>query len=50
MLASMYQVWFRHEAPLIWIEWKVEPSYCQLVKEEVDGKPWFHDIKFYLQN
>ncbi|XP_070009925.1 uncharacterized protein [Nicotiana sylvestris] len=25
-----------------------EPAYCAHVEEEVDGKPWFHDIKEYL--
>ncbi|XP_050878259.1 uncharacterized protein LOC127082076, partial [Lathyrus oleraceus] len=50
MLASMYQVRFHNEAPLIQIERKVEPAYCQLVEEEADGKPWFHDIKCFLQN
>ena len=50
MLASMYQVRFHNEAPLIQIERKVEPAYCQSVEEEADGKPWFHDIKCFLQN
>ncbi|XP_070029077.1 uncharacterized protein [Nicotiana sylvestris] len=25
-----------------------QPAYCAHVDEEVDGKPWFHDIKEYL--
>ncbi|XP_070014664.1 uncharacterized protein [Nicotiana sylvestris] len=25
-----------------------QPTYCDHVKEETDGKPWFHDIKEYL--
>ncbi|XP_070008411.1 uncharacterized protein [Nicotiana sylvestris] len=25
-----------------------QPAYCARVKEEADGKPWFHDIKEYL--
>ncbi|XP_070001937.1 uncharacterized protein [Nicotiana sylvestris] len=25
-----------------------QPAYCAHIKEEVDGKPWFHDIKEYL--
>lgn len=33
ILASMYQVRFRNEAPLIQIEQKVEPAYYQLVEE-----------------
>jgi hypothetical protein len=49
-LASMYQVRFHNEAPLIRIERRDEPAYCQLIEEEIDGKPWFHDIKRYLLN
>ncbi|XP_050890995.1 uncharacterized protein LOC127096473 [Lathyrus oleraceus] len=47
-LASMYQVRFHNEAPLIRIERRDEPAYCQLIEEETDGRPWFHDIKRYL--
>ncbi|XP_070001899.1 uncharacterized protein [Nicotiana sylvestris] len=25
-----------------------QPAYCAHVEEEMDGKPWFHDIKEYL--
>ncbi|XP_070013013.1 uncharacterized protein [Nicotiana sylvestris] len=25
-----------------------QPPYCAHVKEETDGKPWFHDVKEYL--
>lgn len=50
MLSLMYQVRFRNESPLIKIEQRDEPTYWQLIEEEADGKPWFHDIKFYLQN
>lgn len=50
VLALMYQVRFHNEAPLIRIDLKVKLSYYKLVEEEVDGKPWFHDIKCYLQN
>ncbi|XP_070010309.1 uncharacterized protein [Nicotiana sylvestris] len=25
-----------------------QPAYCAHIKEETDGKPWFHDIKEYL--
>ncbi|KAI5403884.1 hypothetical protein KIW84_051144 [Lathyrus oleraceus] len=44
----MYQVRFRNEALVIRIERRDEPVYCQLIEEETDGKPWFHDIKRYL--
>ncbi|XP_050919802.1 uncharacterized protein LOC127137379 [Lathyrus oleraceus] len=47
-LTSMYQVRFRNEAPVIRIKRRDEPAYCQLIEEETDGKPWFHDIKRYI--
>ncbi|XP_070055455.1 uncharacterized protein [Nicotiana tomentosiformis] len=25
-----------------------QPAYCAHIEEEVDGNPWFHDIKEYL--
>ncbi|XP_070010560.1 uncharacterized protein [Nicotiana sylvestris] len=25
-----------------------QPAYCAHIEEEMDGKPWFHDIKEYL--
>ncbi|XP_070010452.1 uncharacterized protein [Nicotiana sylvestris] len=25
-----------------------QPAYCAHVEEEIDGNPWFHDIKEYL--
>ncbi|XP_050916752.1 uncharacterized protein LOC127131911 [Lathyrus oleraceus] len=50
MLAIVFQVIFLNEAPLITIERKIAPAYCLLVEEEIDKKPWFYDIKNYLQN
>ncbi|XP_070054915.1 uncharacterized protein [Nicotiana tomentosiformis] len=26
-----------------------QPAYCAHVEEEIDGNPWFHDIKKYLE-
>ncbi|XP_070057216.1 uncharacterized protein [Nicotiana tomentosiformis] len=26
-----------------------QPTYCSHVEEEIDGNPWFHDIKKYLE-
>ena len=26
------------------------PVYCNFIEEEVDGKPWYFDIKRYLQS
>lgn len=50
MLASMFQVRFINEVPLITIERKIALAYFLLVEEEIDEKPWFYDIKNYLQN
>lgn len=26
-----------------------EPTYCHNVEAELDGRPWFHDIKMFLK-
>lgn len=31
------------------MDWKDEPTHCQSIEEETNGKPRFHDIKCYLQ-
>ncbi|XP_070015593.1 uncharacterized protein [Nicotiana sylvestris] len=31
---------------LVWIH--SQPAYCAHIEEEMDGNPWFHDIKEYL--
>ncbi|XP_050874963.1 uncharacterized protein LOC127078560 [Lathyrus oleraceus] len=38
-LASMYQVKFHNEASIIQIERRDERAYCQLIEEEINGKP-----------
>ncbi|XP_070023446.1 uncharacterized protein [Nicotiana sylvestris] len=25
-------------------------AYCNMVKEEIDGEPWFHDVKVYIRS
>lgn len=33
------------------IEVREDPAYCLAIEErEADGKPWFHDIKTYLED
>lgn len=27
-----------------------KPAYCHLVEEELDGKPWYYDIKKYIKS
>jgi hypothetical protein len=36
--------------PLIKIQRGDQPAYCQSVEEELDGKPWYHDIKMYIKS
>lgn len=37
--------------PPIEIEVREDPAYCLAIEErEPDGKPWFHDIKTYLED
>lgn len=48
-LASMFKVKWANKAPSIQIENLDELTYCLAVEEEVDGQPWFYDIKRYLE-
>ncbi|XP_015057590.1 uncharacterized protein LOC107003834 [Solanum pennellii] len=38
-----------HIDPL-YIQIRDQHAYCNMIEEEFDGKPWFHDIKTYLQS
>ncbi|XP_019462936.1 PREDICTED: uncharacterized protein LOC109361858 [Lupinus angustifolius] len=35
---------------LFQIKDNTEPAYCNIVEEESDEKPWYHDIREYLRN
>ncbi|XP_058783619.1 uncharacterized protein LOC131658329 [Vicia villosa] len=48
-LASMYQVKFPNEAPQITIMRLDRPAHVFAVEVVTDDKPWFHDIKIFLQ-
>ncbi|XP_050914774.1 uncharacterized protein LOC127129671 [Lathyrus oleraceus] len=48
-LSSMFKVKWYNEAPAIRIHRLDEPAYCVVVEAEGDNKPWFHDIKKFLQ-
>ncbi|XP_039684984.1 uncharacterized protein [Medicago truncatula] len=48
-LSSMYQVNRRNEVPLIHIRRLERPAHVFATEEVVDDKPWFHDIKCFLQ-
>src|SRR4030043_130694 len=49
-LGSMYKVKFDNEVPLISIRRLERPAYVFTVEAAIDDKPWFHDVKRYLQN
>jgi ribonuclease HI len=48
-LSSMYKVKFHNEAPIIRIDRKDEPVVCVMDEGGNDSKPWFCDIKHYLE-
>ncbi|XP_070013476.1 uncharacterized protein [Nicotiana sylvestris] len=47
-LSSMIQHPDKNFIDLIPVRIHNQPAYCAHVEEEIDGKPWFHDIKEYL--
>ena len=49
-MSSMFKVRWDNEVPQINIERLDEPAhYCEIDTEEVEGKPWFHEVKRYLE-
>jgi len=49
-LSSMFALSQTEDMPLIKVQCRDHPAYCQSIKEESDGKPWYHDIKCYIRN
>ena len=49
-LAAMFQIDSNNEVQLIRISIKKEPTHCLHIEEEVDGKPWYHDILQYVKD
>jgi len=49
-LSSMYKVNRQNNVPLIKIRCLERPAYVFAAEEVTDDKPWFHDIKCFLQN
>ncbi|XP_050889515.1 uncharacterized protein LOC127094778 [Lathyrus oleraceus] len=47
MLASMFKVKWKNEAPTIHIDHLDEPTYCLDIEADLDDKPWFYDIDIY---
>ncbi|XP_027357424.1 uncharacterized protein LOC113866825 [Abrus precatorius] len=40
----------KEDMPFIKMQQLDHPAYCQMVEEESDGKPWYHDIKNFLKH
>ncbi|XP_050895577.1 uncharacterized protein LOC127102217 [Lathyrus oleraceus] len=48
-LASMFKVKWKNEVPAIHIDHLDEPSRCLAIEADPDDKPWFYDIKTFLE-
>nr|XP_004240690.1 uncharacterized protein LOC101246060 [Solanum lycopersicum] len=49
-LSSMLQYPDDAHIDPLYIQIRDQHAYCNMIEEEFDGKPWFHDIKTYLQS
>jgi len=49
-LSSMFEISQDEDMPMIKMRSYEQPTYCYLVEEESDGKPWYFDIKRYLKS
>ncbi|XP_019448661.1 PREDICTED: uncharacterized protein LOC109351582 [Lupinus angustifolius] len=47
-LSSMFHISGKDQ-PLIRTESRDQPIHCCVIEVEQDGKPWYHDIKVYIQ-
>ena len=48
-LASMFKVSPHEDLLNIKFRCRVKPAHCCLIEEEGDGKPWYFDIKRYIE-
>ncbi|XP_006575990.1 uncharacterized protein Mb2253c-like [Glycine max] len=49
-LASMFQLSPHGDLPYIEFRCPGKPAHCCLIEEEKDGKPWYFDIKRYIED
>ena len=49
-LASMFQLTLHGDLPYIEFRCHGKPAHCCLIEEEQDGKPWYFDIKWYVEH
>ena len=46
----MARINFGHKVQSVHIDIRNNPAHCCLVEREIDGNPWYYDIKNYIQN
>ena len=49
-LVSMFKVSQHKDLSYIEFKCRSEPAHCCLIEEEEDGKPWYFDIKRYIED
>ncbi|XP_050918951.1 uncharacterized protein LOC127136438 [Lathyrus oleraceus] len=49
MLASMFKVKWKNEAPSIHIDHLDKPAHCLAIEADPNDKPWFYDIKTFME-
>jgi len=49
-LASMFQLTPHGDLPYIEFRCRGKPAHCCLIEEEQDGKPWYFNIKRYIED
>jgi hypothetical protein len=46
----MARIDFGHKVQSVHIDIRNNPAHCCLVEREVDGNPWYYDVKNFIQN
>jgi len=49
-LASMFQLTPHGDLSYIELKCRGKPTHCYLIEEEQDGKPWYFDMKRYIED
>ena len=49
ILSSMFKASHGRDLPVIKMQIRDRPAYCQMVETKLDGRPWYHNIKCYLK-
>jgi hypothetical protein len=50
ILASMTRIHFGHKVHPVHIDIRNNPAHCCLVEREIDGNPWYYNIKNFIQS